>query len=239
MLPRSNVASRRGRRNEKRLQERNSLIDRYQSYAEGLVHKLVHALNLPLEFMDEYIAAGNLGLVEAADRYDPQGGAPFSSYAYLRIRGAVIDSIRANCNLKGRMYARLRALEAANNLAETRYEKGRSSLARMLEYTANVALAYRLSMSEVQAEINSVQDDRDNQEARYIQREEARLITCFVDSLPKRERDVVKDFYFRGRSFTEISRKRKGLSKSWISRLHARALTRMRALYEQRRTEGE
>ena len=44
---------------------------------------------------DELVAAGTFGLVEAARRFDPSKGVPFERWAVLRIRGAVVDAVRA------------------------------------------------------------------------------------------------------------------------------------------------
>jgi RNA polymerase sigma factor for flagellar operon FliA len=44
---------------------------------------------------DELAAAGNLGLVEAAARFDPARGVPFGRFASVRIRGAILDAVRA------------------------------------------------------------------------------------------------------------------------------------------------
>ena len=46
----------------------------------------------PIE-VDDLISAGTIGLIEAADRYDPRRGVPFGSFAYSRIKGAVIDEL--------------------------------------------------------------------------------------------------------------------------------------------------
>jgi RNA polymerase sigma factor (sigma-70 family) len=43
--------------------------------------------------VDDLISAGTIGLIEAADRYDPKRGVPFGSFAYSRIKGAVIDEL--------------------------------------------------------------------------------------------------------------------------------------------------
>jgi len=43
--------------------------------------------------VDDLISAGTIGLIEAADRYDPKRGVPFASFAYRRIKGAVIDEL--------------------------------------------------------------------------------------------------------------------------------------------------
>src|SRR5438132_1518967 len=51
-------------------------------------------------------AAGTLGLVEAANHFDPDRGVQFKTYAYTRIRGAVLDELRRNCPLPQPMLQR-------------------------------------------------------------------------------------------------------------------------------------
>jgi RNA polymerase sigma factor for flagellar operon FliA len=49
---------------------------------------------VPQVEIDDLVSAGAVGLIEAADRYDEKRGVPFASFAYSRIRGAIIDVIR-------------------------------------------------------------------------------------------------------------------------------------------------
>src|SRR5262245_37449565 len=63
-----------------------------------LVGKLVAELPTGVD-IETLEAAGVLGLVEAATNYDPQREARFKTYAYLRVRGAVLDELRRNCPL--------------------------------------------------------------------------------------------------------------------------------------------
>jgi RNA polymerase sigma factor (sigma-70 family) len=43
--------------------------------------------------LDDLVSAGTIGLIEAVDRYDPNRGVTFATFAYRRIRGAVIEEI--------------------------------------------------------------------------------------------------------------------------------------------------
>src|SRR4051794_2131254 len=52
-------------------------------------------------------SAGVLGLVEAAARFDPSRNANFKTFAYLRIRGAIVDEMRRNSPLPQHVHARL------------------------------------------------------------------------------------------------------------------------------------
>lgn len=63
----------------------------------GLVVHLAEQLakKLPPEFeLDDLIGWGNIGLVRAANRFDRTLGVPFGAYACIRIRGAMLDSMR-------------------------------------------------------------------------------------------------------------------------------------------------
>src|SRR5207244_2129639 len=59
-----------------------------------LAAKLPHGTDL-----ENLEAAGTLGLVEAANRYEPERGIQFNTFAYTRIRGAIYDELRRNCPL--------------------------------------------------------------------------------------------------------------------------------------------
>ena len=59
--------------------------------ARGIHDKLPQFVDL-----DEMIAAGRLGLVDAAAKYDPTMNVPFRAYAKHRIRGAILDALRTN-----------------------------------------------------------------------------------------------------------------------------------------------
>jgi RNA polymerase sigma factor (sigma-70 family) len=61
-----------------------------------LVRSIANGLcaNAPRVEIDDLVSAGTVGLIEAVERYDQKRGVPFASYAYIRIRGAIIDEIR-------------------------------------------------------------------------------------------------------------------------------------------------
>jgi RNA polymerase sigma factor for flagellar operon FliA len=75
--------------------DHNGLVEAHVSLIEPIARRL--ASRLPRSFtLDDLIGAGRVGLVEAARAYRPElhGGAPFAAYARLRIRGAILDSVR-------------------------------------------------------------------------------------------------------------------------------------------------
>ena len=63
--------------------ERDAVIAQYSHFVEGLVGRLMRSMNLPQSLREDFIAAGYLGLVEAASRFDPSRGSECRSYSVL------------------------------------------------------------------------------------------------------------------------------------------------------------
>ena len=219
---------------------RDLLVLEYQKYVEHLVAKLARRMNLPSSQLDEFISAGNLGLVEAAERFDPANGTDFRAYAFLRIRGAVIDTIRRISSLSGKAYRLARALEAAHDLREQQESQrllgkpvavdpeADQRLAAILDCVAKGALAFRLSYFdwEGQAQHGERRQLTPHEE---LEKSEARQhLKEVVRTLPARERQLIEDYYFNGKSFKEIGKGPPAISKSWVSKIHARAIDRLR-----------
>ncbi|MBN2511359.1 MAG: FliA/WhiG family RNA polymerase sigma factor [Sedimentisphaerales bacterium] len=76
-----------------RKQREDELIVKYLPLVHKIVNKIVTYLQPPLS-KDDLVSAGTVGLVKAARDFDPSKDAEFKTYAYIRIRGAVIDELR-------------------------------------------------------------------------------------------------------------------------------------------------
>ena len=74
---------------------RDKLIVQYIYLTRYVIGRI--KVNLPPSFSYEDIASyGVEGLIDAVEKYSPERGAKFETYALMRIRGAIIDKIRAN-----------------------------------------------------------------------------------------------------------------------------------------------
>src|SRR3989475_8779527 len=71
----------------------DELAERYLSLVIPIARNFQKRLPSSVDF-DDLVGAGNLGLVEAARRFDPAKGASFGAFAKHRIRGAITDSLR-------------------------------------------------------------------------------------------------------------------------------------------------
>src|SRR6185436_14020281 len=72
---------------------------------------------------DDLVGYGHKGLIEAADRFDSKQGVTFTTFAYYRIRGAMLDGLRSMGWYSRSDYARYRAEERANELLQAEAER--------------------------------------------------------------------------------------------------------------------
>lgn len=203
--------------------------------------------------LDELAQAGALGLVEAAHRFDPSRGVPFESWAALRIRGAMLDSVRA-------IDAAPRAVRAgARQLEDARHDLAQS-LGRMPsddELGARLGMtaeSIRELMRKVHAALvlsldspvggddpatvatslgDSVVDDSVvSDPAQLVEANELQgYLRDAMAELPDRLRDVVEGYFFRGESSDAIA-ERLGVTTSRVSQMRTQGLTLMRAALE-------
>ena len=217
----------------------DDLIIQYQKYAHSIAAKLISSMHLPATQLEEFISAGYLGLVEAAQRFDPSTGVDFKNFAFLRIKGAIIDSIRADSDLSGKAYRLARAWQASQALEETFLLGGREhqtqgdeqALADLFQFAASGALAFKLSMDDAEEEVADLVSEDVSQEDNLIQRQDSTALRHLVLKLPEKERLIVWAYYFQNKTFSQIEAENSGMTKSWISRLHSRALIQLRELF--------
>lgn len=190
--------------------------------------------------LDDLIGFGRQGLLDAARRFDATRGVPFPAYANYRVRGAVIDGVRAMSRLPRRAHARLNGLSAASRLSEGAVEDVSASpppgsgfaeaekalndhLAAMATAMA-VGLVAKVGRDE-EGELTTVAASTDPEEA-TAEAELLAVVRRAIEDLPHEEAELVRRHYLEGERFDHVARDL-GLSKSWASRLHTRAIGRL------------
>lgn len=209
--------------------ERELLIEKHTAFVHKIVKSTIKVMRLPQRSYNDYVSAGYLGLVEAAERFDPTNGVSFRGFAYLRVRGAIIDSIREENNISGYLYRRLKTIAAMEEDESQLMANDcpSSSLAHLFAFTAKAL------NSSLMRDVSSEEADEEacvDPEQLSLRRERSTVIKALIKKLPERERYILESHYFLDRSFAEISSIRPELSRSWISRLHSRALTKLHTM---------
>lgn len=216
--------------------KRDALIEKYHGYVERVVGQMIRTLSFPPALRDEFVSAGYLGLVEAASRFDPKRGREFKAFAFLRIRGAIIDYIRSSSHLSGRSYRAFKALEASQSMRsemlETQGSLGKSRAEEALELLSKSAIAFRLTGVTTDTLVPETSAP-DELEVQLDKKRNAEKIRQVVATLPEKERTIIEQYYFHDRKLTDVAAQYAGLSKSWVSRLHDRALSLLKDRFEE------
>jgi RNA polymerase sigma factor for flagellar operon FliA len=157
---------------------------------------------------DDLVAVGVEALLRAAERFDPERGVPFGTFAYLRVRGAMCESIGAVAPLtRGVVRRRAGRPERRPLPSVFRFDDERPGQApngrELGEQLAGTIDAARLA---------------------------PRLMSA-LDTLAQRDRQLILRHYFGGDTLHEIGRDL-NRSRSWASRVHSRALARLRDALE-------
>lgn len=185
-----------------------------QQYAP-LVRQIVGGFQrkLPRNVLrDDLIAAGMSGLWDAIRRQDGQCDDSFEWYVRVRIRGAILDELRAQDWLPRR--ARAAAAEAQ--------ESGNTSIA-----PPSVVRLEDVSEWEQGRALGS--SEGSSSESAVHQKFVGEALARAVEQLPERERHIVSMHYFKGIKFKDLGAQL-GVSEPRISQLHSRAMKRLRAL---------
>jgi RNA polymerase sigma factor for flagellar operon FliA len=181
--------------------------------------------------LDDLRSFGREGLLQAARTFDPSRGVPFRRWANLRIRGAIIDGVRQWGSLPRRIYRELRAIEAADRVQETYDEEdaanpaqsAHAADARVSSYLAGIATALALGSIASPRDGLEVASPEETPEELAMSAELIERVKAVLPLLPQAERALVERHYFGDQTIDQAAASL-GLSKSWGSRLHARAI---------------
>jgi RNA polymerase sigma factor FliA len=232
---------------------RPALRDQLITTYAPLVRYVVGRLGIPptsLLEAEDLISYGMIGLINAIDRFDPSRGIRFETFATSRIRGAVIDQLRALNWLPRSAITRMRQIEGA--LAKLEQSLGRPATEG--EAAAEIGVStdrYRQMLLEAGVMILSLdaplatltpdegivtlsellEDQITPDPAEQAEQHElVTLLSEAIDQLPARERLLLSLYYQEELTMKEIS-KLMNVSESRVCQLHMQAVLRLRAAF--------
>lgn len=225
---------------------RDLLVLHYLPLVRALGHRTASTLPPHVELSD-LLQAGVFGLLDAIERYEPARCARFESYAAQRIRGAMLDELRAQDWVPRTIRGRVRELERAQERLTARL--GRAVTDR--ELAAELGMPVREMRSMVrQVQLLSVEaldemtaghggvsetlvDDARPDPMVVVQaRETTRQLAEAVSGLGDRDRIVLYLYYVENHTLAEIGR-RLGVTESRVCQLHSRLVGRLRGRLEE------
>jgi RNA polymerase sigma factor for flagellar operon FliA len=170
----------------------------------------------PNVLRDDLLAAGTFGLVDALRKSADRGPA-FDWYARIRIRGAVVDELRAQDWLTRRARTRIARAQA----------QGTGGSAAVIGFD---------DLPDVQSQ-GFIDESAATPQEQVERRLDRAALEAAVALLPEREGKIVGWHYFEGIPFKTIAA-RLGVSEPRVSQLHARAIGRLRVTMAERNAEA-
>lgn len=231
-------------------QLREKLILYYLHLVRYVVSRL--PVTLPISIATEdLISYGTMGLMEAVERFDPDRGLKFETYAVTRIRGAIIDQLRFQDWIPRGVRKRSKELvEAMHRLEE---KLGRTATEEELATELNVPRAklqtmiaesnnFLLSLDETYGHessdskltlLDTVEDaNSPDPQGEFEANELRRRLAEAIASLPEREKLLIALYYHENMTLKEIGEVI-SVSESRVCQLHAQAILRLRSKLSQ------
>ncbi|HEY3355322.1 MAG TPA: sigma-70 family RNA polymerase sigma factor [Polyangia bacterium] len=210
-------------------EDRRRLVEDHLGLVRAQAAEIVKGLPQTIEF-DDLVAYGTTGLCEAAERFEPERGLSFSTFAYYRIRGAIYDGLRSSGWLRRREYERVRQRERVDAYLQSHADRTGPAtsldreVAGLADTLAGVATIF---VASLEAEMVDPPADGPAPGDALELGELGVVLRRAIAELPEQERRIVEDAYFGGKNLLEAGAAI-GISKSWASRVHASAIDHLR-----------
>ena len=206
----------------------DSFIREYENLVFKIAHKIHRRFTGQID-LEDLIGWGYIGLMEAHQRYQEEIGTQFATYAYYRIRGAILDAlsnVRSDQEVRTETgYNEIFETYAHVVVAQGHQASIEGRLARISTLSGNLAMICILA----EPPETSMRSQAAPHQQALIRHQTHQKVRDTLERLPQTERDLLKGFYFEGRSLSEMATAM-GYSPSWASRVHNRALERLRGM---------
>lgn len=218
----------------------DALVNRYAPLVKKIAYHLMGRLPSSVQ-VDDLIQAGMLGLLDAANQYNPSHGASFETYASIRIRGAMLDDLRRTDWAPKSVHRKSRELTNAINQVEceTGSEASDREVAAVLGLSMDdyflllrdTSVSRMVSVEDMGSSDEDILeciegDSATPLEALQQQQFQGHLVEA-IDTLPEREKLIMSLYYEQELNLREIGAVL-DVSESRVSQLLSQAHARLR-----------
>jgi RNA polymerase sigma factor for flagellar operon FliA len=226
--------------------QKDELIMEYAPLIRFIAQKI--AIRLPSHIeLDDLISSGVIGLMDAIEKYDPKRDNKFKTYAEFRIRGAILDELRAQDWVPRSVRDKAKMLD--KTIVELESQLGRTatdeevagklsiSMEEFYDLINQVRPVSVLSIDEAStfssvdkmSILNLLESCKINNPLNQLKIKTVKaIVTKSIEDLPERQRLVLSLYYYEDLNLKEIGRILR-VTESRVSQLHAQAITRLRA----------
>lgn len=227
---------------------RRYLLDKYVPLVQNVATRMAMGFPRSVELSD-LVSTGVIGLIEAFKNFDPDRGVKFETYAVPRIRGAILDELRALDWVPRSTRAKSREMDRANLALENKYGRKpeKHELAKQLKLTMpelhgaikDVSGTNILSLDEViyreddNRQVPRIETVIDKETLSILGDLERKELKAFlgvaIEKLTKQEKLVIALYYYEELTLKEIGEVM-SISESRVSQIHTRAVLKLRGM---------
>ncbi len=229
---------------------RDRLVLHYAPLVKFVAGRL--AAGLPSSVDDaDLMSAGVFGLIDAIERYDSGRGVKFETFAMPRIRGAILDELRAMDWVPRSIRFKARELDKMNNALETELKRPPTdeevaerlgiSVPELQETLTQISFVSVMALDEViggdergepRSLLDTLADAAGGDPTAELEGQEMRgILATAINSLTEREKIVVTLYYFEGLTLSEIG-EILGVTESRVCQIHTKAVGGLRKAME-------
>jgi RNA polymerase sigma factor for flagellar operon FliA len=229
---------------------RERLILHYAPLVKYVAGRLGAGLPQTVEQAD-LVSNGMFGLMDALDKFDPARNVKFETYAIPRIRGAILDELRAMDWVPRSIRFKARELDKANNELETELKRPPTdeevaerlgiTVPELQEQLTQISFVSVMALDEViggdergepRSLLDTLADAAGRDPTAELEGQEMRgILATAINSLTEREKIVVTLYYFEGLTLSEIG-EILGVTESRVCQIHTKAVGGLRKAME-------
>ena len=226
---------------------RDKLILHYSPLVKYVAGRVSVGLPANIEQAD-LISYGIFGLIDAIDKYDPQRNIKFETYALARIKGAIIDELRAIDWVPRSVRAKARQIEKAFTALENRLHRSPTnpevaeelglSINELEDIFTQISFVGLVALDELLAGGDrgegvtlgdTIADAKGEDPVSAFEIDEMKhMLADAINRLSEREKVVVTLYYYEGLTLAEIGQVL-GVTESRICQMHTKAILQLRS----------
>ncbi len=228
----------------KESENRSQIVQEYIPLVKYIASRVMFDKNKYMEYED-LVSYGMIGLIDAINKYDSSKGMKFSSYASIRIKGAMIDELRRNRPIsKGAMDKLNRYNKAIDDLQKTLLRDPTDTeiakhlgisinevaeIENYINYISMVSLENVIFSDDEDMNLMGIIEDKSSPSPDMLlqEQEQLEMLTKAIELLKEKDRTILNLYYYEGLTLKEIG-KILDVSESRVCQLHSRAIINLR-----------
>jgi RNA polymerase sigma factor for flagellar operon FliA len=215
---------------------KSELIETFRLKVRIISVKMARDLPASVD-VDDLMSMGFIGLMDAAEKFDPARGVKFETYAEFRIRGSILDELRRLDWIPRSARDRMNEITAARNLLEARKgdrptqseisKEMQMPLGKFQQLLTNLGTQTLVNLEDMPETFEPGESTEADPFQQAVRGEAKVVVARMLEKLGAQERQVLNFYYYRGLNLKEISQIL-DVSESRVSQVHTQAMANLR-----------